>query len=367
LEAGGEPPDEAVIRELWEALKAALIGELKRRGLWESPPAYLGVFGARSWRPEPGGGEDPVDELLSEAYSHLFVERLRALLAQLLVKDNVDGVVFLSLRQFLHERQREADPLGSRVYEALHGAIRQAVAGGEARVLAGDPRVRNDTVLGFGPADATAEDSGVELGALLRRWNDELLPDLVTAHGAGRLPVLGRLQALLSELPGQGVEVVRFRDLLEPLRDDARARWAAVLERSGAVAAEAEAGPELAELASPLRPDRRLEDRESFEKLVRCVYRLIAQPDGTQADREELRRLWTYLRTWASGLAGEEEALPSQRRLAELLRISRDRLRSLLARLALLVRRCQAEISAKLRVLTTEGGETPLVPPRSAS
>src|SRR5436309_14649242 len=120
LEPGGEP-DPQRLATVRETLRGALRGELRRRGLWNAPPDYLGVYGSEGW-------EDALEELLAECYAFVFVDRLRALQAQLRVKPNVDGLVFLNVRHFLHERQKEHDPVGSQVFEVLQSAVRCAVA-----------------------------------------------------------------------------------------------------------------------------------------------------------------------------------------------------------------------------------------------
>jgi hypothetical protein len=171
----GEEPEPRRLATVRDALRGALRGELRRRGLWNAPPDYLGVHGAESW-------EDALEELLAACYTFVFVERLRGLQAQLRVKPNVDGLVYLNVRHFLHERQKEHDPLGSQVFEVLQSAVRSAVAAGELHVLAGDPRVRNETVLGFQP-DADPAPPVQDFRSLVVRWNDDLLSDLVTLRG----------------------------------------------------------------------------------------------------------------------------------------------------------------------------------------
>ena len=72
LLAEEKPLDEARMEPLWNALRAALRSELRRRGLWDSPPAYLGIYGWESWE------EGAVEELLFECYSFIFVQIGRA-------------------------------------------------------------------------------------------------------------------------------------------------------------------------------------------------------------------------------------------------------------------------------------------------
>ena len=134
------------LEELWSALRAALRSELKRRGLWETPPVYLGIYGWESWEAS-GEKETALEELLAECYSYIFFLRLRSLEAQLKLKENIDGLIFLNIRHFLHERQKEHDPLGSQVFQVLQAAVRAAVAEGDLYVLQGDERIRNHTVL----------------------------------------------------------------------------------------------------------------------------------------------------------------------------------------------------------------------------
>src|SRR5947209_13786397 len=49
---GAETPNADLLHDAWNGLQAALGGELKRRGLWNSPPCYLGVYGHERWEAE---------------------------------------------------------------------------------------------------------------------------------------------------------------------------------------------------------------------------------------------------------------------------------------------------------------------------
>ncbi len=368
--AGGS--DRRGVEEVWAALRAALRSELRKRGLWEGPPAYLGVFGGDSW--EGSGGGTPLEELLVDCYAFVFLDRLRSLRAQLAVKDNVDGLVFLNIRHFLHERQREHDPLGFRVFEVLRGAVQGALAAGELHLLAGDPRVRNDSRLGFA-ADAAPETAPAavdRLHAAAAGWAGDLLPDLVTARGKEIDGVAGRLRALLPELRAGGVAAFSFKDLVDPFKAEVRARWAALL------AADDPGAPEA---AAPSRHDLLAEGREGFRKLVLCVQGMLDRLDAAEATLVYLRKLWQFVRIWASSNEqpaptvdpaadlldhppsqptsepasilppdATDDELPSQRRLAEHLRIPRERLPGLFGTLGRIVARCQAAAGWKTAV-----------------
>jgi hypothetical protein len=344
LSAGGGNLDEATFDRLWTALRTALVAELRRRGLWEGRPSHLGIYGAERWPQAPGGaGADPLEELTAECYIFVFVDRLRALRAQLEVKENIDGLVVLDIRHFLYQRQKDHDPLGFQVFDAARTAVRRALEAGALEVLDGDPRVRNDTVLGFRGGGGRAERGEVDLAAVVREWNDELLPDLVTARGRGRHPVLGDLQKRIENLRERGIEAIRFKDLIDPLKDDVRARWAELMEQEAR-----EVGGEDDDRwpagAGFLRPDLQLEEREAFRALVACISERVAGFDEGAAARRHLDRLWGFLRTWAVE-AGSREALPSRRKLAALLGVPRDGLPALYAFLRRQVEDCERQLA----------------------
>jgi hypothetical protein len=352
LDREGEPEPRrlAAVRK---ALRAALTGELRRRGLWNAPPSYLGVYGFASW-------DEGLEELLAECYAFVFVDRLRSLQAQLAVKPNVDGLVFLNVRHFLHERQREHDPLGAQVFQVLQAAVRAAVAAGELSVLAGDARIRNDTVLGLSPDADPATAPGADLRALAARWNDDLLPDLVTLRGRRQEEVVQRLRRHLADLWGADVTAFRFKDLIDPLKADARRRWAALLEPAAEEAGIERGDDEATRMVRLVRPDTAFEERQFFRSLVACVLAAVERLDVPVRTRGYLTTLWQFLRVEAAGGPAEEApGRRSQRRLAELLGIPRERLPGLYETLGRLLEECRAANSGKPSVPPLTGRFTP--------
>lgn len=369
----GDPPDRASLEAVWQALRGALVGELKKRGLWSSPPSYLGIYGSESWTDEPGSG-DPLDELVSACYSFTFVERLRALRGQLRVKPNIDGLVFLNVRNFIHERQKQHDPLGYHLFGILRAAVRAAVEAGDLQVVSGNPRVRNDTVLAAAPprrlaaasprAEAADEDGEAAVAASVAAWCADLLPDLVTARGQRREALVATLGRRLGELAREGPPTLDFKQLMDALKAEVRSLWAALFEQTaGEVGVEpGEGGLEtVVQLYHAEEPaDRRLETRESFRKLTACVSATLERLVIKERTRLYLTDLWQFLRIHAAGdeeaspaavaRVAAEEKLPSQRKLAELLVIPRDRLPELYDTLGGILQRCRAAISEKASV-----------------
>jgi hypothetical protein len=346
---GERTPDADLFHDVWHGLRAALAGEMKKRGLWQSPPCYLGAYGWERWdseapRTDPrepgssarGAQVSALGELVADCYAFIFVDRLQSLKRHLEEKTDIDGLIRLNIRHFLHERQREHDPLGFRIFELLQAAVEDAVASGALHVLAGDKKIRNDTLLGFDPA-VGQQPTPPDLAPFVIRWNDELMPALITARGRQQTTVVRQLQECLLELPRHGIEAFRFKDLLDPLKRDTRGRWAALLEEEekGSVALSLDA----VQTPSPGVPESNVESRQSFEHLTRSVSTSIDRLEADSRTRTQLTTLWHYL--WrqhgAEGEAGKRP--PSYRQLGQRLNIPRERLPVLFALLRQLVRR----------------------------
>jgi hypothetical protein len=329
---GPATPDADLFHDAWHGLRAALANEMKRRGLWQSPPRYLGVCGWERWDTEvPGSQVSALGELVADCYAFIFVDRLASLKRHLEGKPDIDGLVLLNIRHFLHERQREHDPLGFRVFEMLQTAVEEALAAGTLHLLGGDRKVRNDTLLGFSHA-AELPGTPLDLEPIVTRWNDELMPALLTARGREQARIVLRLGELLLELPRLGTEAFRFRDLLDPWKRDVRRRWAALLgtEDEGALAPSREAVP------APVPAASAVESRQSFEHLTRSVSASIDRLEADPRTRTQLSTLWQYLRRQHGEEEGEAggsepaletsgEDLPSYRQLGRSLNIPRER------------------------------------------
>ena len=335
----GEPPAET-FEELWEALRSALRSELSRRGLAHSSPSYLGIYGHESW------SEPAFEELLAECYSFVFLDRWRSLKAQLQLKPNVDGLVFLNIRHFLHERQERHDPLGYQVFRALHAEVILAVERGELLVLGGDPRVRNETTLGFPTAGPSPRPREGDASAVVRRWSEALAPAFVERCGQGARSE--RIREALGELSRSGIERFRFRDLLDPLKTAARLRWAALLEQSQGGRGLTGSG-EMSALADLVALDRPREDEESFRALTSEIALAIEALDVDGPRREQLRRLWHFVVAHASDPDTDGDEVPSFRKTGAKLQIPRETLPSLYGTLARLVRERRGSRSRKGR------------------
>ena len=332
LGPAGDPPSREAFDRVWHALKTALRTELRQRSLWTSPPRYLGVVGADRW------DEDTLDELATDAYVFNFVDRLRSLRAQLEVKPNVEGLIYLNLKNFLYERQRRHDPLGARLFKTLRSALRDLVGEGALEVRRGAPEIRNGTALRF--AEPKPGGAAPSLQELTAAWADDLLPELVTARGGHYDRVTTDLRRKIAGLRDRGCPGFTFKELADPLKSAVRERWSTLLARGDpdTPAAGTSGGDEAFTLVRRrMRPDEAVENEEAFEKLTDCVERRMERLDSDGSTDQYLSNLWQFLRIHAAG----ERDLPSRRKLAEELDIPRNRFPGLYETLGELLETCR--------------------------
>jgi hypothetical protein len=363
----GADLEPALFAVVWSALGRVLRQELRRRSLAQASPRWLGIYGFPSWWEVPGRS-GPLEELLADCYQFVFVERLAALKAQTLAKANIDGVVLASVRNFLHDRHRLHDRLGTRLFEVLSLATRRALDSKDLTVVGRPGKLTNATVLAIPDRASSAELASPEaLAEVARRWSDQLFPDLLTAVREDKRRLIEDLARRLADLELAGIAAFRFGDLIAPLRADARGRWAAMLEPAEEEPPEEEDARGYRRLRLSLRPtvEAQVVAADRFAKLMDCVDSKIEANPASERTRRYLRRLLLFLRAFATdGEAALEDdepgagRLPSFRRLADLLEIPRERLRDLMRTLGGFVERCR-------ELLDGEGVRTPARAARS--
>jgi hypothetical protein len=341
LGADAEPPDDACYEDVREELRTVVVHELRRRGLWRAPPFHVGANGA-NW------ADGALDDLVTDAYTFIFLRRLQGLRNQQKLKGNIRPLVVLNVRHFVTERQKKADPLGYRLFGRLRDAIRTVLDRGKLLVLSGTlpvgqappadpPRIDNDTVLSFKPGlSPLTPRHGFE--EPVRRWNDDLLPDLVTAEGAAVPKVVQSLAEKVLALADRGVAAFRFGDLIAELKDDVRRRWEAIwnLDLGDLALEPGEAGrPQIVRIVEPGDPP------DWPRRLVLIQDCVAAAIDDTrpEAKRRDLWSLWLLLRATRL-LPGEDGPLPAFAELGRQLKLTRDRVRQLFERLWPIVQNC---------------------------
>jgi hypothetical protein len=363
----GREPEPALASAMWSAFGRAVRQELRRRSLSQGLPQWLGIYGFRGWWEATGRG-GPFEDLLAEAYRYVFVERFPALKAQTLAKANIEGVVVASIRHFLHDRQRLHDRLGARLFEVLSLSVGHAVTRGDLTVVAGSAKIGSSTVLAVGERASSADLATPEtLAPIVRRWNDQLLPELVTASRADKRRLIEELARRLAELELAGVATFRFGDLIAPFKADVRQRWSALLAPDEDELSDDEDARGFRRLRRNFEPtfETHVIAADRFAKLMDCADSAIETSPESERTRGYLRRVLLFLRAFASeqGETLEKESgedkdqLPSFRRLAEHLKIPRERLGELIGTLKSFLGRCRERLDGELaRVRTNSRG-----------
>lgn len=369
-----DPPCEDLLGEVWKQLRRLLRRVLIERGLWQRSPSFLGIIGWSRWQESSsrvGRREDALEELATDAYIFIFEKRLASLLAQLRHKPQIEGLIALNVRHFVHGRQQRHDALGRRTYTVLRDAAERAVRAGELHGVTNQGRIRSDSVLAF-EADEEAEPitDQEQIAAVVRGWADRLIPGLVTATGNGYRRVIDNVCCEIGGLPTVDIHAFRLGDLCRPLARDIRTRWWTLWDDHQPLP--------MGENMSSHAPDRELAAREHFEMLADRVEKAIDQEARDQETRWLMTSIWRMLIGWAnenplpeteSGSRTRNQSLeskliatagePSQRAIGRALGVSRGRVATAWGKLAVIVRQCRAQLASRRGPQRDAAGQLP--------
>src|SRR5947199_1348002 len=162
----------------------------------------------------------------------------------------------------------------------------------------------------------------------------------------------------LAELEVAGVAALRFGELILPLRADVRRRWAALLAPAEDPPPDDEDARGFRRLRRSFEPafETQVIAADRFAKLIDCVDVAIEASPASKRTRGYLRRVLLFLRAFATeesetlekGSGGDEDQLPSFRRLAEHLKIPRERLGELIGTLKSFLEGCRERLDGEL-------------------
>lgn len=356
LERNVEPESRQQLDAVLKELRTLLSIEIRRRGLSGASPSVLGLVGYQYWQRVgsvsfPGGGEgDALEELTVDCYVYIFIDRLRSLLAQLKVRGNIDGLVRRNVRNFVHDTQKRHDPMGFRIFQVFRRVVKECVDEGDLFIDGDSQRLHNDTFLSFNQKRDLSEevDHAIDWGPVVARWNDALLSEMVTARGAKLADVVAKFKHNLLAIESQGIRSFRCRDIIEPLKADARSRWANLWSHGDGSTLVDDETRDACCGGTPVGAS--LDARERFTGLVDCVEHKLRRFEGQERTRKHLLKLWDYLKRFAaSELDGEhremsweamEDTFPSRRELATRLEIPRDRFPDLYKRIRRAAKGC---------------------------
>ncbi len=334
----GRPPDEALFEEVVAQLRTDLKRELRRRGLSTQPPSYLGINENR-W------DGDALEMLVNEVYIYVFMQRVKDLKRQLDVRPNIDGLVVLNIRYCLTGLQREADPIGYRVFEHSKAAALKVIESGAIHILSGNKRIRNDTVLGF-DRHKRSEDICQNLDQGAGDLYDALLVEMIQARGRAVPKLIEKLADAVVDLKAAGVKAFRFKDLVDLLKLKVRRCLEGVWANESDFGVD-EIDEDHKALVPIVRP-RFFEDGvRVLDEWLRCVALWINElPKDKKAI---VWSLWKLLRSFTLDADPDAETPRrlSYRKLGQLLDIDRERVPVLLRTIRHIVRKCRSGEDAK--------------------
>jgi hypothetical protein len=169
---------------------------MKKNGLWEQPPMYLGYSGSH-WNKKKGDTEDrDFEDLVIECFAEAIFSRKQSLLNQAATGKNIDGLVFQNIRWFLNEKRAEFDPIGKAIYENVNAATQKLVKKGDIEIRnqrkSWKEKFDNSALLAFRLSKLTTPSTKEEIVKALHKiseWNMAIYSSLRTENKKTREPL----------------------------------------------------------------------------------------------------------------------------------------------------------------------------------
>jgi hypothetical protein len=307
---GPDGPDESFLADIGRALR----WHLRRKGLWEQPPEFLGYPEFQTWNEAFAPGLAKASPTL-DCYEEAIALRYVSLMNQLNFggKHDIDGLVHLNVQWFVLKRQRKFDPVGYAVFKNLEKVLNELI---DAQVLRRVPpklkkkdQLRNHVVLIFNSQQDTSPAPWEQIKTVLKtreEW-ERAMP---------RLSSLGiRAQRLLhkcvSILPECGITAFLLGDFVGLLKDlvgDAH-------PTGNGPPVEPSIDPQFGKFIRTIGPDSSYEAIENRDVLVACIRDGIGKATFQERKRSGILLLWEAL----VQLADTEESIPTLDEMARLL------------------------------------------------
>ncbi len=213
---------ESVFHSLLKTIAKALRERMYQRGLWNNHTNFLGYPSAGNWDQDPS----LFDEMVFDCYMFAIAKRLRSLTNAMQRFDNIDGLVFRNINNFLTERQRTHDPIGYAVAQNLICALQDGIESGTI-IPEGLKRgkICNQTSFSFESSKITDDDPQL-ISKVLRNNQTWLKIRIKLAKRNKR--VQQQLCELICAFKDVGIKHFRFKTLVDIMKDDVRASYLSV-------------------------------------------------------------------------------------------------------------------------------------------
>lgn len=216
----------SVFHSLFKVIAKTLREKMSQRGLWISPTNYLGYPSADHWNQDSNLFED----IVFDCYMFAIAKRLQSLRNAMQRFDNIDGLVFRNINNFLTERQRIYDPIGYAVAQNLMCAIQNAI---ELGIIIPDGlrrgKICNQTSFRFESSNfkQTTEDHQLISKAFI---NNHKWLKIRTSLVKRNKRVQQELCEIICAFKDAGIKHFKFKTLVDIMKNDVRASYVKIDE-----------------------------------------------------------------------------------------------------------------------------------------
>jgi len=328
LEPNCWKPDH-VFKALLETVYIALRAEMKRRGLLNMPPVWLGdkYENWDSWK-DP----EAFEVLCIDCYVFSIIDPYDKLHAALKISDNIDGLIFLNIKYFVSNLQKKNDPVGHAVAQHAKQATQRAIEKGifTPTGLNNKEEVDNQTLLTVSSSNpSTTSEKEQILEILYNNSTNPTWKDIRLKLAGKDKTVQGPLCEIICQLTKSGISCFRFKALADAMKEDVRAlkekdmaarkNMALEIEDWGVEQIELEKGDIQNILVPIVEADTAYEEYESFVEFVEQIRKAIDRLKYQQRVKERLHQEFTEI---ADAIERKDEIL-SQAELGRRLDISK--------------------------------------------
>jgi len=209
---------ENVFHSLLQTMAKALRERMSMRGLWKSPSNYLGYPSSGHWNQD----DKLFEEIVFDCYVFAIAKRLKSLCNAMQRFDNIDGLVYRNINNFLTELQRNYDPIGYAVAQNAISAIEQAIESG-AVIPEGLRRGKICNQTSFSFESSKLMDDPELISKVLINNSKWLKIRLSLAKRNKR--VQQQLCELICAFKDAGIKSFNFKTLVDIMKDDVRASY----------------------------------------------------------------------------------------------------------------------------------------------
>ncbi len=317
-------------QELLKNLSKTLAYQIKKRGIWEKPEYLIGYADFERWQENSGA----FYSLVFDCYRYAIFDKVKNLKERVEKFANIDSLINGNIGRFLSKLQEKHDKVGYTVYKNVEAAIERAMTESifidlTATHFNFDPPASPLAQFVFLPlpSSLTPHDfvSVEQLKNILHKETDWSKMCLVVTKRSEAAKE--QLYLLLFQLKASKIKAFIRLDLINLLKNEARAAWKAVeytTEESSNISTGTEESSYDGESTTEIVPTTLLnvdfENHESFKQFVTEVQHAIAQLECQQKVRD---RVQAVFQEYVS-LFRTDEPIPKQIEVARCLGIKRS-------------------------------------------